>query len=121
MITTNLLYGPMLRTLLSVFDCTHTELGSCSMQLDVMPATQCFEDYWHMFMAALSCTSLMMLLPGVSPPFPPIGHSPAAAPHSTPSPARDDSVWPRRGRSAALAPFTIRISSPSSPILLLLE
>ena len=65
MITTNLLYGPMLRTLLSVFDCTHTELGSCSMQLDVMPATACFESIWHMLMAAFACTALMMLLPGV--------------------------------------------------------
>eukprot|EP00966_Prymnesium_polylepis_P234765 5430332-Prymnesium_polylepis.1 len=65
MITTNLLYGPMLRTLLSVFDCTHKDLGSCSMHLDVMPATLCFEDHWHVLMAALACTALMMLLPGV--------------------------------------------------------
>ena len=65
MITTNLLYGPLLRMLLTVFDCTHSTLGSCSLTLDVMPGADCFENVWHILLAAVASTALIMLLPGV--------------------------------------------------------
>ena len=62
-IITEVLFTPMLRSLLMVFDCSHSPFDECTMTLDASDNIECFNNPMHFMLAAFACVSIIMLYP----------------------------------------------------------